>query len=248
MIMSTTEENKPKTNAELELEMAQMRKELAIAQAEIKDQEAIRDSVLGKGLYTFTPKLTESVLSAILASISEELRTEVEAWVSGPELSPDERQRLRGASQRRYGFINAVGNMMQVNPQFIPANVNEHDYKDEIRKFELVRNINITLNQIMRITQDIQLVMADSLYRKALSYYGAVRDSTLRRVDGAQVLFESLRTFFRHHRRTHTEPTEHEVQRDARALLHGHKDGKILIENQHPHLVGGKHIVVDETN
>ena len=40
---------------------------------------------------------------------------------------------------------------------------------------------------------------------------------------------------------------EHKVERDMRALLHGRKDGEIVIENEKPHLVGGKHVVVDET-
>jgi len=34
----------------------------------------------------------------------------------------------------------------------------------------------------------------------------------------------------------------------VRALLHGRKDGKVLIENEHPHMEGGKHVVVDETH
>ena len=42
--------------------------------------------------------------------------------------------------------------------------------------------------------------------------------------------------------------TEPEVERDVKALLHGTKDGKIVIENEKPHLVGGKHVVVDETH
>jgi hypothetical protein len=31
------------------------------------------------------------------------------------------------------------------------------------------------------------------------------------------------------------------------ALIHGAKDGKIVIEHETPHALGGKHVVVDET-
>jgi hypothetical protein len=34
--------------------------------------------------------------------------------------------------------------------------------------------------------------------------------------------------------------------RDANALLHGKRDGKIVIENVNPKLTGGKHKVIDE--
>jgi len=57
-----------------------------------------------------------------------------------------------------------------------------------------------------------------------------------------------LRSFFHRRRQQGDEPTEHEVERDVRALLHGHKDGKVLIENEHPHMEGGKHTVIDETH
>ena len=263
--METTDENLTKTRAEYEVELERLRKELAIADKElaaankeiaisktkIKDRKAMIEelhdaigSIHSTSIFAFTPRLKDSVLRAILENIKE-LRTEVETWVSGPELSSAERQRLRGASQRRYGFIDEVSDVMTFNPQFIPANVDEKDFKYEIRLFELMRTINITLQQVGRITHDIQLAMADNLYRKALSYYGAVRDSTLRRVEGAQVLYDRLRVFFHRHRRPSAEPTEHEVERDVRALLHGHKEGEIIIENENQHLVGGKHVVIE---
>ena len=246
--MATIEKRVTKTNAELEHELAQMREELANAHATIDDLHDALDGLHAEGRFSFTPKMTETMLSGILQNLNAELLSEVEMWVSGPELSPAERRRLQGASQRRYGFIDEISDVMQYNPQFIPANVDEEDFKDDIRKFELIRNINITLQQVLRLTQDIQLVMADNLYRQALSYYGAVRDSALRRVEGAQVLFERLRQFFRRTRPMGEEPTEPEVERDTRALLHGKKEGEVIIRSETPHLVGGNRTVIDETH
>jgi len=79
-------------------------------------------------------------------------------------------------------------------------------------------------------------------------YYNSVRDAARRNVPGAQELFNILELFFRRGRISDGEPTEPELERDFRALLHGHKDGKIVIENERPHMEGGKHVVVDETH
>jgi len=38
------------------------------------------------------------------------------------------------------------------------------------------------------------------------------------------------------------------VERDLKALLHGKKDGEIIIRNERPHLVGGKHEIIDDVH
>ena len=43
------------------------------------------------------------------------------------------------------------------------------------------------------------------------------------------------------------EPTEHEVLRDAKALIHGRKDGMISVSNESDQVVRGKKVFVDET-
>jgi len=224
--------------------------------AELKDKDAAIDDLHSTidGLHNmaesfFTINTTESMLDEAFNTIKS-LKIQMIEWTSGPELSFTQRRILQGASQRRYGFIDEISDVMGSNPQFIPSNIIDSEYKEDIRKFEIIRNINIALKQILRKTEDIQLVMADNLYRQALSYYGVVRDAALRRVEGAQVLFNQLREFFRNRRnkRFDEQPTEAKALKDARALLHGHKDGEIIIENERPHLVGGKHLIVDETH
>jgi len=250
-----------KTNKKLEQELAQVRKELAvrdeiiakhnaeIAQrdATIDDLHSTIDSFHNMAESFFTLNTTESMLDEAFNTIKS-LKIQMADWTSGPELSMNQRRILQGASQRRYGFIDEISDVMGANPQFIPSNIIESDYKEDIRKFEIIRNINIALRQILRITEDIQLVMGDNLYRQALSYYGSVRDAARRRVEGAQVLFDRLRVFFRNIRHKSEEPTEAKALRDARALIHGRKDGEIIIENERPHLSGGKHVIVDETH
>ena len=54
-----------------------------------------------------------------------------------------------------------------------------------------------------------------------------------------------LRQFFRTGPRSvEGEPSLRELEREIDSVLHKHADGKIVIENESPHLVGGKHKVV----
>ena len=101
---------------------------------------------------------------------------------------------------------------------------------------------------MQRITDDVLLVSSNEAYQMALGYYNTVREAARRRQPGAQAVFNVLRLFFNRPRRTGDEPTEHEVERDVKALLHGKKDGEIVIKNERPHLVGGVHEVIDETH
>jgi hypothetical protein len=82
----------------------------------------------------------------------------------------------------------------------------------------------------------------------ALAYYNTVREASRRRQPGAQAIFRLLQAFFRRGRLTSEEPTESKVERDVKALLHGKKDGEIIIKNERPHLVGGKREVIDEAH
>jgi hypothetical protein len=59
-------------------------------------------------------------------------------------------------------------------------------------------------------------------------------------------LFRTLQPFFRRPKRSSAEPTEKELERDFHALIHGKKDGKLVIENVKPKLAGGIRKVADE--
>jgi hypothetical protein len=73
-----------------------------------------------------------------------------------------------------------------------------------------------------------------------------VREAAKRRVDAAETIHKDLELFFKRTRMSGEEPTEKELKRDINALLHGKKDGKIVIENVKPKRTGGTRKVVDE--
>jgi len=177
-------------------------------------------------------------------SMLEDLRVDMQTEA----LTHAERKRLLGSGIRRYGFIDKVSDIASANPEFAPVFFDEEQLKDTLRKIELLRNISAAFQQLQRMTDDVLLQVSDSAFQMALAYYNTVREAARRRQPGAQAIFNILRPFFNRPRRPGDEPTEQEVERDVKALLHGKKDGEIVIKNERPHLTGGKHEVIDEVH
>jgi hypothetical protein len=185
-----------------------------------------------------------------LEYILDNLRNEMESLISiSPEnsITDSQRRSLLGSGVRRYGFIDKVSDIATTNSVFIPPFLSISELKSLMRIIEVERGISAALQQMLRINNDNLLTRGDLAYQMALMYYNSVRDASRRRIQGAKAIFEELRSFFKRTKRITDEPTENEVERDVKALLKGKKDGKIVIENERPHLTGGKHLVVDET-
>jgi len=178
----------------------------------------------------------------------QEAIVELDAFLPSVAMSDAERQRLLGSGVRRYGFIDKVSDFASANPGFIPPFMDVNTLKDLIRQIELLRDISIYLQQLLRTTRDNLLLTGDEAFRLALMYYNTVRDASRRRVPDAEVIFKALQLFFRRSRRPGDEPTETGVERDLRAVLQGRKDGKILVESERPVTTGGKRVLVDETH
>jgi hypothetical protein len=162
-------------------------------------------------------------------------------------MSEADRRRLLGSGVRRYGFIDKTLDIATANEEFAPPFLDLGALHDLIRQIEALRNINASLQQVLRLNGDLLLLTSDVAYRLALIYYNSVRDASRRRVPGAQAIFRVLQLFFARRSRSSEEPTEAEIERDVKALLKGTKDGEIIIKNQRPTMVGGKRTIVDET-
>jgi hypothetical protein len=157
------------------------------------------------------------------------------------------RLRMNGSGIRRYGFTDKTSDVAQVNLNFAPGTFDNENLKRFIRHIELLRNLSSLLSQIQRIVNDELLIAGDESYSLALLYYNTLREQARQRVPGADEVFRILQPFFRRNSGILAEPTTHELERDLHALIHGAKDGKIVIEHETPHAQGGKHLVVDET-
>jgi len=61
-----------------------------------------------------------------------------------------------------------------------------------------------------------------------------------------RISFASLKALFSFRKRAIPAPTKKKIKRDVDALLHGRKDGKVVIKNVRPKTSGGTHEVIDE--
>jgi len=192
----------------------------------------------------FIPDQELEDLNEVLGSVLESFLE----FAPNSSLSDAERRRMLGSGVRRYGFIDKVSDIAQDNLEFVPPYMDLEALKKLLRDIEDLRNISVTLRQLSRINSDLFLIISDEAFRLALMYYNSVRDASRRRVPGAEAIFQMLQLFFKRPRRDTEAPTEMELKHDVNALLHGKKDGKIVIENETPHVHGGKHVVIDETH
>jgi len=163
-------------------------------------------------------------------------------------LTTAQRRRLQGSGVRRYGFIDKTSDVSEEFPQFAPPYFNTNTLKIKLREIEIVRNLLTMLQAMSRIGSDVLLLLSDEAFQMALAYYNSVGEAARRRQPSAEAVFKVLQLYFRRRSSQTEEPTEPEVERDLRALLHGRKEGKIVIENERPHMTGGKRVVVDETH
>jgi hypothetical protein len=161
-----------------------------------------------------------------------------------------DRMRLFGVKSRKYGFINKAWDIARDNPNFLPPNFAVKEMQEHMRIFEQVRQLTLVLEQFQHLATDYLMLTSDNAYRDALRVYGSLREQNRGRVPGAEALFRELLQFFTLHRRGRqgAEPTEHELERDFRSLIHGHKDGEIIVKNESPKVTGGERTVIDSVH
>ena len=157
-----------------------------------------------------------------------------------------ERRRKIGAGIRNYGFIDKASDLAAANPEYASF-FNVQDIKNAIRNIELCRDLVVLLQAFARLVSNSMMVYSDEAYSMALLFYNTLRQVSRRGDPTAMELFRALQPFFRRHRNTAAEPTAKEIERDIHGLIKGTKDGKIVVENEKPKLIGGKRLLVDRT-
>ena len=162
-------------------------------------------------------------------------------------LSSAERRRLLGSGVRRYGYIDKVSDTAEAYPQFWPAFQEPEKLKDLIREIEVLRNLLIYFESGSRTVLDLLLTVGNNAFRLANMYYASVRTAARQQVPDAEAVFDMLRLFWKRRRRITDEPTEHEVERDVRALIRGNKDGEIIVRNESDSIVKGAKVLIDNT-
>ena len=206
-------------------------------------EHGVADDYVASGNHTIPAEKLDEVTYALEYALEK-----IKAVTPNIALSAADRQRLNGSGVRRLGFIEKVHDTAQMRPEFDPAFFSLAALQQWSLEIEYLRNIRSLALAVDRIANDALLVAGDEAFRLALMYYNSVRDAARRRVPGAEELFRILELFFRRGRQADSEPTETETLRDAKALLHGKKDGKIIIEGHAKHTTAAEHTVVDDTH
>jgi hypothetical protein len=172
------------------------------------------------------------------------------------QITPAERRRLQGARARRWGFIERTTEIAQSNLRYAPLDWNYAEMRTITDQVQKLRAMDITVDQISRIIKDLLLQTTNEAYRMALLYYGSVQNFARRHDQAAMELFSVLQEFFRNNGIRTTEKTpvvpkplsKKQQLKDARAIIEGKKEGKMIIENEFPHVEGGSHEVIDDVH
>ncbi|MDR0517447.1 MAG: hypothetical protein LBH25_10435 [Fibromonadaceae bacterium] len=189
-----------------------------------------------------------SAITAITETVQDLLTDFSQVEEVNNTLSSAVRRRLIGAGVRNYGFIDKAYDIARDNPKFLPPFLSAQEIWQDMHSFEEIRQLVMVLEKFLQLATECMMVRGDQCFRDALRVYDSLKEMAKNRVPGAAPLLESLMSFFRKRRRPgEAEPTVKQLEKDFHSLIHGSKDGKIVIENEKPHMVGGKHLIVDKT-
>lgn len=202
------------------------------------------------GMITPEPQINANTIENIIIELEAFMNKFMDGADIDSAMTSRERMRLFGVKSRNYGFINKAWDIAKDNPNFLPPNFDFKAMQEHMRIFEQVRQLTLILEQFQHVATDYLMLKSDNAYRDALRIYGSLREQNKGRVPGAAALFNELLQFFTLHRRGRqgTEPTDHELERDFKSLIHGHKEGEIIVKNENPEATGGEHTVADNTH
>jgi hypothetical protein len=190
----------------------------------------------------------DAIIREIIAELEGKMHFFIEEENVQNNLSGKDRRRLFSAGVKNYGFIDKAFDIAKDNPSFMPPNFDAERLYTNLRELEDLRQLMLVLQQFLQLVTNCFMLKADFCYRDALRIYASLQEQTKAKVPGAEPLFAALKTFFHRRKREGDEPTEMELERDIKRLIHGKADGEIIIENESPHITGGVHKVIDNVH
>jgi ribosomal protein L40E len=219
------------------------------SEAMLKSNEMLRAENAPEG--RFRPDYVEAFYECYIYVIVALLKgaSYIFKEMSDNMLRPRERRRLIGAGVRNNGFIQKVKELALANPQFAQV-FDIQSLSNCVFNFDACRNLIVDLDGFERRVRDSMLVYSDEAYSMALMFYNTIKEMARRGDGDAKVMFEMLRPFFKPHGRRgqqQEEPTVKQIERDVKALLHGTKDGKIVVEGHAKHETAAEHAAIDDT-
>ena len=183
----------------------------------------------------------------IIRDINEQKGYVKEFYGDNP-LSAADRRRLISSGIRNYGFLDVVYDISETNKQYAPGTFSRLKLGRKIESIEALRNIKIATLQLLDVIDDALINNGHDAFTLALIYYNTVRDLARHGDKGAKEVFDMLKPYFKRQKRKKDEPTDQEVERDVRALLHGTKEGEVIVKNEGDKIIKGKKEVIDTTH
>jgi hypothetical protein len=193
------------------------------------------------------PSTNPSVPAAMLDGLTQMFNgIKEELGEYAAHLRPLDRKRLNSVGVKIQGFVEDSYEFASETPEFMPPYLSMEKYTEDYEYFTNFKILLLLCKQVEEYLWNLTLQAADMVYTDSLEYYVTVHEAYKRRIDGAETIYNKLKTFFKRKKSEKEEITEEELKRDVNALLHSKSNGKITIENVKPNLTGGKHIVTDE--
>jgi len=195
-------------------------------------------------------KATQEEIKAVTQEITDVLQDNLHVFIDAENAhiasTGKERQRLFGAGVKNYGFIEKAFDIARDNPGSMPPYLHINDLRGYLDDLDEMRQLYFILESFEKTVFACYLQRTDKCYRTALRVYAALKEQARGRVPGAAPLYEALKPFFHHRKRQTDKPTNKQVIKDFKKLIHNKADGEIVIKNERPRVVKGSRTVVDE--
>lgn len=187
--------------------------------------------------------IDSNVVDQVIAKIRE-CETLLAPWIQ--TLTPTERKRLTSIRVKGLGFLEAVLDAMRRHPDLVPQWIDPNVLDSLIEDYSLIHGMLTVEGGLQKIVSDMDLIAANEAYTEALKFYNLLRDEAKAKNPDAMAEYANLKVYFNKSKTVSAEPTKAEIERDVASLLHGTKDGRIVIENTTPAAAKATLTVSDE--
>lgn len=233
-------------NVHLENEIASLQAKLA----ELEQKRATATPVNPSGLEEVATSPSE--INEIVYMLTYALNFIINHGISNLHLSTQQRRRLRGAGERRWGMIEKTFDIARENPVYFSSTLTSYEGMSLlVRNVELWREADDIAERLSRIAKDHYLVTSNAAYAMARIYYRNLQTAANSGDPDAQVLFNELRTYYKpmgRRKNASEETTIDELVRDVKALAHGRKEGEITVKNRNSKTARGERIITDSAH
>lgn len=111
-------------------------------------------------------------------------------------LTPEEKNAMARAAEKRAGFLEKVISYMGSAPQFIPGYVNMTQVNLDVATRGHYLQFLLRLRVLVAKGEDTLMVINSEIYRAALAYYDSVERAANMGIPGAQPIYDDLKKEF----------------------------------------------------